>query len=318
MEKFNIKNILIFGGSGFIGTNLVLDLIDKGLNLYVYDLNASKILKKLHENNKIKLIIGDFTKEKKFSNLLKNIDCVVHLIHTSIPTNSNRNKLFDIESNLIPSIKLFGAAVSNEVNKVIFISSGGKIYGNRNKFMPIKETSRTEPIYSYGITKLTIEKYLRLTTNNSKTKFIILRPSNPYGENYYYTNRLLGLINVSLLKLKTNEILTVWGNGENIRDYIYIKDLTDAIVKSIFIEQTDNYIINIGTGIGKSILEVIELIEKITSKKIKVNFLNSRKIDINYNVLDIKKSFEILNWKPVVTIKEGIRKTWNWTNNYLL
>ena len=311
MKSLDLKNILILGGSGFIGTNLILDLIDKDINIHVYDINSSKIITQLKEENKIKLIVGNFVTERNFDKLLENIDCIIHLIHTTIPFTSNKNIIYDVESNLISSLKLFEAAVKSRVKKIIFISSGGTIYGNVENCIPIKEESRTEPLSSYGIVKLAIEKYLKLLTNSSNTKFVILRPSNPYGGISYHTGELLGLINIALLKTKRNGLLTIWGNGSNIRDYIHVSDLTNAIIKSIFIKQNKNFIINIGAGITKSILEVLDLIEDVTGKKLDVRFIDSRKVDINYNVLDIKKSFELIQWKPLIKIEVGIRRTWN-------
>lgn len=314
MKNLGLRNILILGGCGFIGTNLILNLIAKDINIHVYDVNDSKIIKQLKDEGKIKLIVGNFITEKRFDRLLRNIDCIIHLIHTTIPVTSNKNIIFDIESNLLPSIKLFEAAVRRGVKKIVFVSSGGTIYGNRENCIPIKEESETEPICSYGIVKLAIEKYLKLITDKSDTKFIVLRPSNPYGGVSFHSNELLGLINVALMKIKRGEILNIWGDGSNIRDYIHINDLVNAIIKSIFIKQYQNYIINIGTGIGRSILEVLDLIERITKKRLDVRFIDSRKVDINYNVLNIKKSFKLLRWKPLVKVEDGVRNTWNKIN----
>jgi len=168
-----LRNILVLGGCGFIGTNLILNLIGRDVNIYVYDIKDSKTINRLNAEKKIKLVIGNFIKEKRFDKLLKNIDCIIHMIHTTIPATSNKNIIFDIESNLIPSLRLFETAVKCGVKKIIFISSGGTIYGNVNSRIPIKEDAETEPISSYGIVKLAIEKYLKLKTNKSNTKFII-------------------------------------------------------------------------------------------------------------------------------------------------
>ncbi len=236
-------------------------------------------------------------------------------MHTTIPISSSKNIKFDIESNLIPSIKIFEVAVKKGVMKIIFISSGGTIYGNVDNHNSIKEDLKTEPICSYGIVKLAIEKYLKLITNKTDTKSIILRPSNPYGGISFHSSKLLGLINVSLLKIKSGELLTIWGDGSNVRDYIHINDLVNAIIKSIFIEQDQSYILNIGTGFGRSILEILDLIEKITLNKFNTRFIDSRKVDIHYNVLDIEKSLEYLRWEPLIKIEEGIKNTWNEIND---
>jgi nucleoside-diphosphate-sugar epimerase len=108
------------------------------------------------------------------------------------------------------------------------------------------------------------------------------------------------------------ETLNVWGDGTNYRDYIYIGDLTEAISRSITLETKKNYLINIGTGYGIKIIDLVRLIEKITLKKIDINFLPPRTIDVNFNVLDIGKAKKILKWEPKINIEQGIKITWDW------
>lgn len=315
MDRSKKKNILLFGGAGFIGINLILGLIEKDdFNIHVYDKDFSAI-EKIKNQNSINKIYGNFIEEKNFDRYLKEIDYIVHLIHTTIPGNSETNITGEIESNIMPSINLFLSAARNNVKKVIYISSGGKIYGDRDDHVPIYEDSKLDPKCIYGISKLMIEKYIDYISNNTGLNYVILRPSNPYGPNFYRNNKLLGLINVALKTLKEDDNISVWGGGSNIRDYIYIEDLTDAIYRALLLESRKNYIFNIGSGTGKSILEILSMVEKITNRKIKKEFLDSRKIDIDYNVLDITKAINILNWKPGTILEDGIKKTWDWANN---
>jgi len=308
------KSVLILGGCGFIGLNLILDLIKDDIDIYLYDKELCDKLKKFVSIGKIKFIEGDFLLEDNFKGLVRNIDYIVHLIHTTIPCTSDDDYIYDLESNLIPSIKLFSSSINNGVKRIIFISSGVTIYGNRIENTPIKENSIYSPICSYGIVKLTIENYLKKITNGSNTKYTILRPSNPYGI-HYYKKIPLGLINVSLLKLLNDDILEIWGDGKTTRDYIYIEDLTNAIHKAILLNDNNDRVLNIATGEGKSILDILDIIQKVTSKRLKTRFLKNRKFDVNYNVLDIDKSSKILSWKPEIDIEQGIYTTWNWLNS---
>ena len=305
-------NILILGGSGFIGINLIYRLLKENINICVYDKNIDTYLAQLISKKRIKFIKADFIIENDFEKKLQSIDCVIDLIHTTIPTELNEMTSFEVYSNLIPSINFFNAAVKKRIKKIIFISSGGKIYGNRKNYNSIKENAMTEPVCPYGITKLAIEKFLKIISTNTETKFIILRPSNPYGINFNSKNRQLGLINVTLNKIIMGETLNVWGDGTNYRDYIYIGDLTEAISRSITLETKKNYLINIGTGYGIKIIDLVRLIEKITLKKIDINFLPPRTIDVNFNVLDIGKAKKILKWEPKINIEQGIKITWDW------
>jgi UDP-glucose 4-epimerase len=309
------KNYLLLGGSGFMGLNILKRLTDAKKSVSVYDILSNAAAEELLKNKNCHFFNRDFIHENDFDSILNNTDVIIHLINTTIPYESNRNIIYDIESNILPSIKLFESARRNNVKKIIFISSGGTVYGNRNDYFPIKENSEIEPICSYGIVKHAIENYLRLITKETDIKFIILRPSNPYGINFYSNDKQLGLINSVLYALKNNKVIEIWGDGRNIRDYVYIEDLADAIISSA--ENTDikNCALNIGTGKGLSILEIIELIKSITGKKISVNFMEPRQIDVNFNVLDISEAKKIMDWEPKTTIREGIIKTWEWINN---
>lgn len=307
------KSVLVLGGCGFIGQNLILRLIKEDIDVYVYDKELCERLRKYARVGKVNFIKGDFLAEGNFKRLVTRIDYIVHLIHTTIPCTSDSDYIYDLESNLIPSIKLFSSSVNSKVKRIIFISSGGTVYGNSISKVPISEDSPCNPICSYGIVKLTIENYLKKITSGSDTRYTILRPSNPYGINYYKTIPL-GLINVSLLKLLNNDVLEIWGNGESVRDYIYVEDLIDAIFRSLF-PADSNYILNIGTGTGMTILEIVGIIQKVTSKKLKTRFQKNRKFDVNYNVLDINRSAKILDWKPKIEVEQGISITWNWLCN---
>lgn len=336
----NKKGILILGGSGFIGTNLIIGLLRKKFkyaydyHIRIYDLNNIKIPIRSFENtdmikisdpysdflnNKelsqigLEILNRNFKKEENWDYLLEDIDYVVHLIHSPVPEESFKTS-DNVNNNLIHSTNLFKSAVENKVKKIIFLSTGGKIYGNRDNHTPIKEHEKINPIYSYERAKLKIERALDSITYRSETRYIIFRPSNPYGENYFYTNRPLGLINVALQKLKKDDTLTIWGDGSNIRDYIYIEDLVEAIIRGILSNNDKSLLLNVGTGIGKSINKIISLIQSITGKNLKVVYTNSRDIDINYNVLNIDAIQNSLNWRPKVNLVEGIEKTWHWLN----
>lgn len=294
--------ILILGGQGFIGYNLCNELLKEKNNIIVLE-------KKIDKERKIKKITYfqcDFTKINSYKHLLNNVDIIYHLISTTNVNNSNDKIVQDIQDNLIGTIRLLNECVKHKkIKKIIFISSGGTVYGEKNSF-PIKESSQENPISSYGIVKLAIEKYLALYNHEYGLNYAILRISNAYGPNHKSKDQ--GLINVLLNKIVNNESFELYGDGNIKRDYIYIDDIINAliIIKNI---NTKEKIFNIGSGKSYSINEIIKITEEITNKKIKIIYKPQRKQDVFINELDISLAKQKLKWEPKTNLYDGIKKT---------
>ena len=192
-----------------------------------------------------------------------------------------------------------------QIKNIVFLSSGGTVYGiSKNKH---KELDPTTPICSYGIMKLTIEMYLYLYNYLYGVNFLILRPSNPFGE--YHKSNQQGLINVVIEKILNGEPIEIWGDGSVVRDYIYIKDLVRIIVDLIE-KKVQNEIINIGSGKGYSINEIINFIRYLTGN-FQIKYLRKRKTDVPYLVLDIIKLRKLININ-LKDIEECIKITYEW------
>lgn len=301
--------ILILGGNGFIGSNLVDKLLLEGHYLRVFDQNKEHYRKPLPE---VDYCYGDFGNRDLLSQALNNIDVVVHLISTTLPKTSNENPIFDIESNVIETLFLLEKCVEYNVKKVIFTSSGGAVYGLADS-TPVPEHHKTNPICSYGISKLTIEKYLFLFNKLYNLDYVILRPSNPFGirQNPFGTQ---GAIPIFLGKIIKNEPIEIWGNGDIIRDYLYVEDLVGAIHSSI-INETNSKIFNIGSGQGHSINNILNILKKVVDRDFSITYADSRPYDIPEIYLDITKAKKELNWNPINTLEDGINKTWEFVNN---
>jgi len=304
-----LKNILILGGFGFIGTNVTEELLKRGNNrIFIFE--AKKVIIQNPDIlNDVKVYYGDFHNEKDYEIIFKEnkIDIVIHLIGTTIPSKSNENITYDIESNLKNTIKLLDIMKKYHVNNIVFISSGGTVYGiSKNKH---KESDPTTPICSYGIIKLAVEKYLYLYKYLYGLNFLILRPSNPFGE--YHKSTQQGLINVVLEKILNGESIEIWGDGSVVRDYIYIKDLVRILVDLIE-KNIQNEIINIGSGRGYSINEILIIIKKEIGN-FPLEYVEARKVDVPYLVLNINKLRTFLE-PNLMCIEKGIKKTYNWLN----
>ena len=301
------KKVLIFGGFGFVGTNLTEELIKRGNYEIIIFEAKDVILQNPDLLNHVKVYYGDFHNEKDYEIIFKEnkIDIVFHLISTTVPSKSNQNILYDIDSNLVNSIKLLNLMKQYQIKNIIFPSSGGTIYGISKNIH--KELDSTKPICSYGIMKLTIEKYLYLYHYLYDINYLILRLSNPFGK--YHKNPQQGLINVVLDKFLEKKPIEIWGNGSIVRDYIFMEDIgkitVDLIEKNI-----QNEIINIGSGRGYSIMEIITIIKKIVGD-FPIEFVEERKVDVPYIVLNIDKLNELIDVN-LMSIEEAINKTYIW------
>lgn len=303
------EKVIIYGGAGFIGSHMAEDLLLNNMDVTVFDkLNASK--KNVHHIlNKIDFIEGDFNNKVDIKNSLKNKNYVVHLVSSTLPADSNLNPFYDVESNLISSLNLFEECVRQKIKKIIFISSGGTIYGDPVK-LPIDENHPTNPTCSYGIIKLTIEKYLDLYRDLKGLDYTVLRFSNPFGERQN-PNLSQGLIAKLLHKIKNNIPIEIWGDGKIIRDYFYIKDGVKAVNKAIH-ARTKNKIFNISSGKGHSINKILDKFRKILKLDFEVRYLPARSFDVNTNILDNRLAAKYLKWKPETNFNDGLKNTWRY------
>ena len=259
--------------------------------------------------NKIDFIEGDFNNKIDVKNSLKHKDYVVHLVSSTLPADSNLNPFYDVESNLISSLNLFEECVRQKVKKVIFISSGGTIYGDPKK-LPIDENHPTNPTCSYGIIKLTIEKYLELYKDLKGLDFTVLRFSNPFGERQN-PNLSQGLIAKLLHKIKNNIPIEIWGDGKVIRDYFYIKDGVKAVNRAIKTNSKNN-IFNISSGKGHSINQILDKFRRILKLDFEVKYLPARSFDVKVNILDNRLAIKYLRWKPETDFNAGLKNTWRY------
>jgi len=295
---------LVLGGAGFLGSYLCKYLVDKGYNVILFDKNQPDYSSFNDMEDKIEVVINDFVEIECFDELTKNVDVVFHLISTTVPRNSNQNMGFDMESNVLPTLKLLNSCKKNDVKKVIFFSSGGTVYGITNN-IPISEDHSTDPICSYGIHKLTIEKYLQLYWYLYRLDFVIMRISNPYGERQFL-NASQGVVTTFLERALSNEPIYIWGDGTIIRDYIHVSDVARAAFK--LIDYKGKYkVFNIGNGEGHSLNQICAQIETVLEREIKVNYEQAKKEDVPINVLDIKRAISELDWEPRVSLQEGIQ-----------
>lgn len=305
LRKNFTMHYLILGGSGFQGRNLIDRLVKSGDRIRVFDKNTLKSYVYGQNAGQVEYIQGDFNSEDQIQKAVKGVDVIFHLISTTLPKSSNENTLYDVKSNIIPTLQLLEAAYKSGVKKVVYFSSGGTVYGLQNT-TPTPEDSLTQPICSYGIHKVTIENYLYLYYKMFGLDYSVMRISNPYGT-YQKIGTGQGVIPLILNKVMKGEAIEIWGDGTVIRDYIYVDDVVDAALL-LSSHQGDQKIFNVGSGVGLSLNNLIAKIAAKLNRKSYVKYLPSRATDLPVSVLDITRARVELKWEPKVTLDEGISK----------
>tara|TARA_Y100001954_G_scaffold234127_1_gene288928 strand:- start:3739 stop:4635 length:897 start_codon:yes stop_codon:yes gene_type:complete len=292
-------NILILGGSSFIGLHLIRRLAKTKHK--VTSFSRTEIKNKLANVNYIQ---GNFNNRRDVKNALKGMDAIIHLIVSSSPRSSNKSIQVDVETNLINTIQLLELMKEENIKKIIFPSSGCSVYGNNSC---ANELSALEPSSSYGIIKLAIEKYLKLYEVIYDIEALIFRVSCVYGPAYKKIGSQ-GIISTTLYKLRSNTPLGIWGDGNSIRDFIFIDDLIDLFENSIKSFRKGVY--NAGSGKGYSVLDIISICEKVTKKSAEVNYFPAVKGDLTEIVLDQVKTEHELDWRTKISIEKGIELCW--------
>lgn len=302
-----IKNILILGGAGFIGSNLAKFFVAKNKNVIIFDQENANFDKINDILDQVKIYKGDINKIEDINQIFNDhkIDLVLHLASSVIPSTppSEETKEHELRS----TTNIINLMHEKEIDRFIYFSSGGVIYGKNGKEIN-KENDPTCPINFYGQLKLVIEKSIQ---KSNKVKYIIIRPSNLYGTNQSLHGNQ-GIIPVTIGKIINKEVIEIWGDGEIVRDFLHIDDLCHAIYS--IINGKWNEIYNVSSGKGTSINKVLETIKKVTKINFKSIYKENRNVDIPKNILDYSKIRETTNWRPMVNLETGISKFWKSIN----
>lgn len=298
-------NILILGAAGFIGTNLAIELArDTSNKITLVDKNRTYFSPDVMADN-VEIVESSLDVNMDYS-ILKNNDVVYHLVSTNVPTTSNQHISQDIEANILFSSHLFEECVKYAVKKVVFISSGGTVYGKESA-CPLSEVTPTNPISSYGVQKITIEKLLYLYNYMYGLDYRIVRLANPYGP-YQRPNGILGAVTTFTYRALKGDEITVYGDGSVIRDFIYIDDAIKGIL-NIVNGESEHYTFNLGCGYGTSIREVLDAIKKALGCDVKVVYKAGRAVDVPVNYLDISRYEKCYGKLNPLALEDGIRKT---------
>lgn len=295
---------LLLGGSGFIGTNLALKLAQRpGAGVKVACRRPEKA-RNLASCETIELVSSEFNRMSDFSSLVRGIDVVVHMVSTTNPSSSNRSITCELED--VPATaKFLDACIAAAVKRVVFISSGGTVYGKGQP--PFAEDDPVWPICSYGLQKVAIEKLLHLYGHLYGLDYRIVRPSNPYGP---YQNALngQGVIAAFVASALAGDDLVVFGDGSVVRDFMYIDDVVEGLVK-IIDHAGPSRVFNLGSGSGSKIVDIARTVQFLTGSRSRIRFEEGRGVDVPESVLDMSRFEAELGALHTTGIELGIIKT---------
>ena len=297
---------LVLGGAGFIGSHLAEALARDGHRVRIFD---RPHVDRLPQLQRFELFTGDFLNPQALAPAIAGAEVVFHLISTTLPKNSNDNPAYDVESNVLGTLRLLELCRSHKVRKLVFVSSGGTVYGPPRS-TPVREDHPTDPICSYGVHKLMVEKYLQLEHHLHGLDYSVVRPPNLYGPRQRL-DTAQGAVAVFLDRVLRGEPIEIWGDGSVVRDYIYIADAVEALVKASRFKGEPR-VFNLGSGRGTSLKELVAEIEKLVGKPVKVNYSAARALDVPVNVLDASAAARHLGWRASTPLAEGLRRTYDW------
>ena len=291
-----MKKVLIIGGNGFIGSNLSNCLIKHKYEVYSFDIQLPRL-----KVDDVNYIVGDFFDDECLEKAITGMDVIIHSLSTVNPGNSNERFMQGYSRDFVQSVKLFDMCIKKNI-KVIFLSSGGTVYGIQDE-QPIKETALPAPINHYGAVKLCIENVMRTFNIQLHTKMLIARISNPYGPGQDF-HKGVGFVDASLKKTLRNETIEIWGDGNVVRDYIYIEDVCEMLC-SLIEYDGDEEVFNLSSNEGMSLNDIIEEIELLGLNP-NVVYKPARSVDVPKVILDNSKIMKVHSMK-IRTFREGLK-----------
>lgn len=305
------KKVLVTGGAGFIGANLIRKLLKLNYNINLILKESSDLWRIKDILNKVKIYHTDLLKKKKLVEIVSKINpkFIIHLA-----TYSSYRKQTDVEEMIDINVKgtLNLLLASKNIDYKIFINTGSSSeYGIKNK--PMNENNYLEPISFYAATKASTTFLCQVFAKEYEKPIITLRPFSIYGP-YEEKTRFVPTIIRAIIENKPIKITP----GNQRRDFIYVQDIVDIYIKSLsYGKKLSGQILNVGTGIEYTNDEVVQSLFKITGKKVEIEkgAYPPRLWDAPHWIADISKTKKILNWKPQNTLLEGLKKTYDWYKN---
>jgi UDP-glucose 4-epimerase len=301
-----LNPIIVFGAAGFVGRHLVSALSTQGFPVTALVRKGDCDFPK-----GVKVLKGEFDTPESFVPFLEDGSVFFHVASSTTPANSAGKPLYELETNIKPSLSILAALQNKPTCRLIYISSGGTVYGNSSD-KGFTETAQLKPHSYYGAGKVAVESFINAAVEHERVTAIILRPSNLYGPGQTMKTGF-GIIPAIFNSIVDQKEFKIWGNGSAVRDYLYIDDFIDLAIRSIDAFRENKLdIYNASHGEGTSITELTEITKKIIGTNFDIVYDLNRSTDLSNIVIDSTKARKRLSWEPKISLEEGLRRTWEW------
>ena len=302
--------MLILGGTGFVGRHLCTALAARKRKAVSISRSPDFGFLEAHAPGITGLTLSDMLDNAEAH--FRAHDTLVYLASTSVPATYAHEPWNELTTNVQPAFEMFDRALrANNDLRIIFVSSGGTIYG-ANHSAPISEDVPAAPISAYGYGKFATEEAIRFLGRTKGLSHAILRVSNPVGR--WQANRTHGIVTVAMRAARSGETLNLFDEGRQVRDFLDADDLACAIIQAADARSFPAATWNIGSGIGRTVGEVVNLVSRVTGRSIARNNLPKRAADVGFSVLDCSRAAGELGWRAQISLEDTIRmieRTWN-------
>ena len=319
MEKYyENKNVLITGGLGFIGSNLARKLLGLGASISIIDnlhpLYGGNLFNVEDVKEKLNVVVDDIRNTEAITPLIEKADLIFHLAAQVSYIDSLNIPFEDLDLNASATLNILETCRKFNLSAKIIFSSSRMVYGKVETSL-VTEQCETNPLSLYGIHKLTSEKYLLMYYKDFGIPSTILRLTNPYGPRQQIKHSKYSLIGWFIRQAMENKTIKIYGEGQQLRDYIYVDDIVDAMILSAMSSKSAGEVINIGSGKSTKFRDMVQSIINCVNNG-KMEFIpwpeNYEKIETGDITVDISKLQELTTWKPNVTLEEGIHLTYEY------
>lgn len=305
------ETVLVTGGAGFIGSQLVRELLDAKYRVIVLDNLSTGLTENLPNRDGLKLINGDVRNFGIVSRIVKSCPYVVHLAAQAFIPLSYEMPVYVAEVNAMGSINVLKACQDHGVKRLVHISSS-EVYGSA-RYTPMNEKHPLQPFSTYSVAKTAADMWAQTFFWEHRLPLVIIRPFNTFGPRESLPYFIPEIIRQCLKESKIRV-----GNLETSRDFTYVEDTADAMVKALETENIEGKIINIGTGQAHKMKDILALVQKETNTQEKPVVTDKRRLrpkDVETLITDNAEAKKVLGWTPKVSFEEGIRKTIKWYND---
>lgn len=299
----------IYGANGFMGRNLLRRFAALGWPVRAVSRRFDAETRDSFPAA-VEFVEADLADPLAMATSLEGLETVIQLVSTSSPAAQNRHAGFDIQENVVPQVAFMQAAVDEGIRRYVFASSGGTVYGPASP-TPTPEHAATNPICSHGLTKLTIEHYLRMHALVDGLETVVLRIANAFGPGQA-VRKGQGLIPAVLNRVAQGLPVQVVGEGTAVRDYVFIDDVVGAFEAAVERPGAAGGVYNVGSGRGRTVLEVVEALEREIGAPIERTHIPARRTDTGVSVLDVTAAGRDLGWRPGTSFDDGLHRTVAW------